>query len=338
MTRLHLSPIFNSGEKERTLSSRRQGNRMRARFKLFFLSALCLLLIRPCHAGEKKPFWSRFSLKVTAGLGSDLPMGDVNDCLASFNNNEVFEAHREVGTGQVVGEIKTLGTGVFHGEAELRFDLTPRISFGIATSVPIRKRNESSVTYTIVGWAGPQVMTWTFRPDNKISYPIRLSAYYTLPLIRRLSISIGGGVGFYSAKISQFFRFDKISPIGKLSWSTWDQVAERNFAFGFHGNVVFEYLLNNRLGFVAEFQYGLTKISGFKGKLKSVNEHGDSFEKDGTLYYFTEWNYYIGTRHATLEIFKAPPEGGVRWINDLREAALDLSGYSMRLGINIRLF
>jgi len=310
---------------------------MRAKSRLFILSALCLLLIRPCHAGEKKPFWSRFSLKVTAGLGSDLPIGDVNDCLASFNNNEVFEAHREVGTGRVVGEIKTLDTGIFHGEAELRFDLTPRISFGIATSIPIRKRNESAVTYTILGWAGPQVMTWTFRPDIKISYPIRLSAYYTLPLLRSLSISIGGGLGFYSAKISQFLRFDKISPIGKLSWSTWDQVAERNLALGFHGNIGFEYLLNNRLGLVAEFQYRLTKISGFKGQLKSVNEHGDSFEKDGILYYLTEWDYYIGTRHATLEIWPVA-YAAFRWIEDARKASLDLSGYSIRVGINIRLF
>ena len=36
--------------------------------------------------------------------------------------------------------------------------------------------------------------------------------------------------------------------------------------------------------------------------MKYVNIYGDSFEKNGTLYYFTEWNYFIGTRHATLEI------------------------------------
>jgi hypothetical protein len=290
------------------------------------------------NSEEKRPSKPRFSLKLTGGWGSKIPIGDVNDCLASFNNNEVFEIHRKYETGQVVGEIKTLDDRISHWEAELRFDLTPRISLGIATSLPIRKRNESSVTYTILGWAGPQVMTWTFRPDIKISYPIRLSAYYTLPVINRLSISIGGGLGFYSAKISQSLKFDEVVPAGDIFWYTWNQEAERNLALGFHGNMVLQYSLTNRLALIAEFQTRRTKIGGFKGKLKSVNEHGDSFEKDGTLYYFTEWNYFIGTRHATLEIWPDTPNDPFRWIDDVRKASLDLSGYSIRLGINIRLF
>ncbi|OGD37993.1 MAG: hypothetical protein A2V45_06325 [Candidatus Aminicenantes bacterium RBG_19FT_COMBO_58_17] len=305
---------------------------------MFFLASFCLLFIRPCHPEEKKPFWSKFSLKVSAGWGSRIPIGDVNDCLKSFNDNEVFEAHRDVGTGQVVGEIKTLDDRIFHGEAELRFDLTPRISFGIATSLPIHKRNESSVTYTYIGYAGPQIMTWTFKSEIKVSPPIRLSAYYTLPVINRLSISIGGGLDLNPARVSQFLRYAETPPVGVSDWYTWDQEAKRNLAIGVHGNAVLKYLLNDRLALVAEFQYRHIKMTGLKGTLKHENYYGDKSEESGTLYYFTEWNYFIGTRHATLEIFETPPEGGVRWINDLREAALDLSGYSIRMGINVRLF
>ena len=181
-------------------------------------------------------------------------------------------------------------------------------------------------------------MTWTFRPEIKVSPPIRLSAYYTLRLIQRLNISIGGGVGFYSARISQSLRFDEITPIGKFSWSTEDQGTRRNIALGFNGNAIFEYLLNDKLALVAEFQYRLSKIGGFKGTIKHENSYGDKSEESGRLYYFTEWDYFIGTRHSTLEIFEAPPEGGARWINDLREASLDLGGYSIMMGINVRLF
>lgn len=312
---------------------------MKNKIRLSVCSLFVLFLLANfVYSEEKKPFKPRFSLKLTAGLGSALPIGDVNDCLESFNNNEIFEAHREYETGRVIGEIKTLDTRVFHREAELRFDLTPRISFGIATSTPIHKRNESSVTWTILGWAGPQIMTWTFRPEIKVSFPIRLSAYYTLPLIRRLSISIGGGPGFYSAKISQLLRFDITDPTGEFCWYTRDQEAKRNFAFGFHGNVVFEYLLSNKLALVAEFQYRQSKISGFKGTLKRENIHGDKSEESVTLYYFTEWNYFIGTRHATLEIWPDTPNDPFRWIDDVRKASLDLSGYSIRMGIKIRLF
>lgn len=297
-----------------------------------------LLMTQFVSPEEKRPFKSRFSLKFTAGLGSALPIGDVNDCLESFNNNDAFEAHREAETGQVVGEIKTLGTRFFHGEAELRFELTPKISLGIATSLPVRKRNESAVTYTILGWAGPQVMTWTFRPEIKVSFPIRLSAYYNLSFIPRTNISIGGGVGLYPAKISQHLRFDIAYPIGGSAWYTWDQEAKQNFALGFHGNVAFEYQLNHKLALVAEFQYRLSKISGFKGTLKRDSIHAEKSEKSGTLFYYTEWNYFIGIRLPTLEIWPESPNDPYKWINDVRKASLDVSGYSMRIGINIRIF
>jgi hypothetical protein len=267
-----------------------------------------------------------------------LPIGDVNDCLESFNNNDVFDAHRESETGLVGGEINTLGTRIFHGEAELRFELTPRISLGIATSLPIRKQNESAVNYTILGWAGPQVMTWTFRPEIKMSFPIRLSAYYSVFFLPRINISIGGGIGLYPAKITQLLRFDEITPSGEVSWYTWDQQARRNFALGFHGNVAFEYQLNSKFGLLAEFQFRLSKIGTFKGILKRDNIYGNYSEKSGTLYYYTEWNYFIGIRLPTLEIWPDIPNDPFKWIDDVMKAHLNLSGYSLRIGINIRLF
>lgn len=126
--------------------------------------------------------------------------------------------------------------------------------------------------------------------------------------------------------------------MGGFYWSTRDQKASRNFMLGFHGNIFVQYLLKNKFALVAEFQKRHAKINGLRGATKFLNGDGYSFETNGTLYYFTEWDYFIGVRHATLEIFEAPPEGGVRWINDLRGARLDLGGYSIRIGINVRLF
>jgi len=296
------------------------------------------LLANFVYSEENMLFKKRFSIKLAGGWGSNIPIGDVNDCLESFNNNEVFEIHRKYETGRVVGEIKTLDTRVFHGEAELRFDLTPRISFGIATSTPIHKRNESSVTYTILGWAGPQIMTWTFRPEIKVSYPIRLSGYYTLPLIPRLNISVGGGIGLYPSKILHVMRYDATYPAGGTGWYYASQVAKRHFALGFHGNIILEYFFSNRLALVTEFQPRYVKISGFKGTLKVTNYSGQSHQISGTLYYFTEWNHSIGARHATLEVSEKSPDAGSRYFEDVREAVLDLSGYSLRIGIRVGLF
>jgi hypothetical protein len=297
-----------------------------------------LLAVQLVSSEEKRPSRPRFSLKVTGGWGSRVPIGDVNDCLASFNNNEVFEIHRKYETGQVIGEIKTLDDQISHWEAELRFDLTPRITFGIATSAPFHTRNQSSVTYTILGYAGSQIMTWTFRPEIRVSYPIKLSAYYVLPLFHRLSISVGGGVGVYPAKISQFRRYDAIYPDGDIGWFISSQLAKQNHGFGFHGNIILECSLKNRLALVAEFQARYVKISNFKGTLKASDHDGNSAQIAGTLYYFTEWGLSIGARYATLEIMEKPPELSIRFIKDIRKAVLDLNGYSLRIGLRIRLF
>ena len=290
----------------------------------------------PGNAEDKKPFWSRFSLKFTAGWGSRIPIGDVNDCLKSFNNNEVFEIHRKYQSGRVVGEIKTLDDRISHWEAELRFDLTRRISFGIATSAPIHKRNESSVTYTILGWAGPQIMTWTFRPEIKVSYPIRLSAYYTLPIIRRLSISVGAGAGIYPARIRQFVNYEEIPPSGGYYWATLDSEARRRIALGFHVNVVFEFAFTNWLALVAEYQHRSIQITGFKGTYRAKDDYSDN-EIRGTLYYFSMWNPLIGARHTNIEVKEGPPDYSIFFIRDLREAILDLSGYSLKVGLRLRL-
>lgn len=298
-----------------------------------------LLLAQFVYAEEKRPFKPGFSLKLTGGWGLNVPIGDVNDCLESFNNNTVFVNYRNDRPNQLVGEIKTLDNRTSHWEAELRFDLTPRIGFGIATADAFHTRNESSVTYTYIGVFGPQVMTWTFKPEIKVSYPIRLSAYYTLPLILRLRISVGGGVGIYTARISQLLRFDEISPMGIPDWHSWDQEAKRNRALGFHGNIVLEYFLSDRLALVAEFQYRHIKISSFKGTAKHDNLHGEKYERRGTLYYFRTEGHYIGSIYSTLEIWPETPYYPFdEWIDDVRKASLDLSGHSFRIGIRIRLF
>lgn len=295
-----------------------------------------LLLVQFVCPEEKRPFWSRFSLKVTGGWGSDIPIGDVNDCLESFNNNKVFDSLRKANSDRLVGEIKTLDNQTSHWEAELRFDLTPRISFGIATSAPFYTHNESSVTYTVVGWAGSQIMTWTFKPEIKFSYPIRLNAYYTFSFIPRLNISIGGGVGFYSAKISFPTRFEEILPSGSFYWANWSSEAKRNLSLGFHAAIVFEYKFWHRISLVAEYQQRSGKMSGLKGIYKGGDAHVSS-EKRGTLYYFTVWDHLVGARYATLEVFPGFPDVGYRWLEDVREARLDLSGYSIRIGIRLRL-
>ncbi len=300
-----------------------------------------LLLVKSAYPEENKSFKPKFSLKLTSGWGSASPIGDVNTCLESFNNNRVFMDYRKYKPDQLVGEIKTLDGKTSNWEAELRFDLTPRIGFGIATAGPFHARNESSITYTFVGYAGPQITTWTFKPEIKVSNPVRLSIYYTILSHPKINFSVGGGFGFYPAKVAQFLKIYIIDPAGFPSGSEEYWVTKRNFSLGFHGNVVLEYYFTRRLALAAELQQRFVKIRGLKGILKSNSIPPQFYyEESGTLYYFTEWDLLIieWARHARLTVWSKIWEGSVTERHDIRKAVLDLSGYSFRIGIRIRLF
>ena len=298
-----------------------------------------VFLIRIVYSEEKEKFKPKFSIKLTGGWGSTLAIGDVNDCLESFNNNEAFVYYRKYLPDRIEGEIKTLDNRTSHWEVELRFDLTPRIGFGIATSGPFRKHNESSVTHTYVGYAGPQITSYTFKPEIKVSYPLRSSLYYTIFSHPKINLSIGGGVGLYNARVSQFLRIDVTSPDSPTDWREWLWETKRNFSLGLHGNVVLEYNITNRIALVAELQGRYTRISSLKGAVNSINSEGFHYEKEsGTLYYFTQWDFLIGARYASLAVWEKPPELSVKRIEDTRKAFLDLSGHSLRVGIRIRLF
>lgn len=297
-----------------------------------------VFLNKSAYPEEKEKFKPKFSIKLTEGWGSNVPIGDVNDCLKSFNNNKVFVNYRKYRPDQLVGEIKTLDNRTSHWEVELRFDLTPRIGLGIATAGAFHTRNESSITYTYVGYVGSQIMSYTFKPEIKVSYPMRLSLYYTIFSHPKINLSIGGGFGFCNAQVSQFSRIDVTGPDGTSNWSEWRWDTKRNFSLGFHGNVVLEYYFTRRIALVAELQKRYTRVSSLKGAMKSMSSEGFHYEESGTLYYFTEWDLFIGTRYASLTVWEKPPEGSVTEIGDIRKAVLDLSEHSFRVGIRIRLF
>jgi hypothetical protein len=313
---------------------------MKNKAKSLIMLIFILLLVISVYAEEKKSFKPKFSLKFTTGWGSAFPIGDVNTCLESFNNNSVFMDYRKYKPAQLVGEIKTLDGKTSHWEAELGFNLTPRIGFGIATAGSFHTRNESSLTYTFVGAFGPQITTWTFKPEVKVSNPVRLSIYYTIFSHPKINFSVGGGFGFYLGKAAQTLEIYLIRPVGIPELTTYQWDAERNFSIGFHGNVVLEYYFTRRLALVAELQQTYVKIRGLKGILKKNSSFGFYFEESGTLYYFTEWDLLIieGARHACLTVWSHIYEGSVTERHDIRKAVLDLSGYSFRIGIRIRLF
>lgn len=313
-----------------------------------FSLGLMFLLLFMVRTGTAMPSEERFpkvSFKLSGGPGI-LAVGDINTALKSLNNNKVFRSVRKENPendpeySHVEGNIRPLRNSYANWEAELRLDMSPRLAFGISTFSPIHRRNESSLTYTYVGSVGPQVHTWTFRPEFRVSYPLMVNFYYSLPFKKNLRYSIGAGAGFYSARAAQELEFLLVVPSGDSELVIYQWDTKRKFSFAFHGHIALslDYSISSRLSVIAELQARYAKIGNLEGTWKSSTTAGYSEEKEGTLYFFNMWDYHIGTRIDSLEIWPEPPEGDFRWIEDLRKAVLDLSGMSLRVGIRFRVF
>jgi hypothetical protein len=111
---------------------------------------------------------------------------------------------------------------------------------------------------------------------------------------------------------------------------------------GLHGGIGFEYNIANNLVLVLEIQGRYVRIKNLKGRRYYSQtfpfEMSSGEEEAGTL--------YIGERDLTNEgygencpdLIISPSLPSGNGFKNIREAILDLSGYSLKAGIRIRLF
>ncbi len=304
---------------------------------LSLLLASLMFFTRTSHSEEKEDFKKEFSLKITGGWGR-IAIGDMNTKLESFNNNSVFEYARLYYPDLISGEIRTLNNRIPDWEFELRMDLSPRFALGISTSVPFHLKNESSIIYTIRGGAGDQTHTFVFRPEIKTWLPIKLGIYYSLPFNSRAGVVFNAGIGSYSVKVSEYKTLEIIFPSGGSYWENRYWKASSNVSFGFHIGIGIEYSLTKNLVVVLESQGTYARVKRLKGIMRYEYDWGGIFEEEGTLYYFSMYDGWIGAGYNDLEVWDEPPELTLKWISNTRKAILDLSGFSLRVGIIIKLF
>lgn len=313
---------------------------MRFRYGLIFLLALLF------H-GSLFPAQTRFSLVFNEGFGS-MKIGDINTTLVSLNS--AYDGLRHTEPGAVAGEYLPLPTRFKDWQVELRWNVWKGLSIGIAISGPMRFAHMSALTHTIFGWqAGlPQTMNNTLAYDINVSAPIWLNLFYAVPIISRVNFTAYGGVGDYSARIEETWSYvfrlpDNTSQIGNT------YTAGSGKQMGCHGGIAFEYILNKRVSLVMAGAWRLAKIESFEGSYLS---HGTSFDGNGVIidtldasmegiliHYTGDADYIWGVRHEKIKIFAGePPYYGADSPSDGRKALLDLSGFTLRIGLKIGLF
>jgi len=307
----------------------------RAIFVLLFFSVLFIAPFAFPKEGEK--FKPRISLKITGGV-SYMSLGEINENLdtESILANDA-ERYWQVDFS-LADEVKNIHYG-YDFEGELRINIISNFEIAVGTGC-IHAKKES---YSILR-GEDSISTYTsreaFEPMVTI-IPVKLGIYYKLPLFKRTALLFHIGGGYYFTKSSLYgyqhresYSFIDASRV--RSWTEHDKKVSGG-DFGFHAGIGFEYSLGKNLSVVIEVQGRDVKIKELKGKNIMVTSlyGGDREKIYGTLWYY-KWESDVG--YLTYLPFsdlrpKSPPLP-----HTIRKAIFDLSGFSLKLGIRIKLF
>jgi hypothetical protein len=312
------------------------------------LSLAIIITVAFADAKDEWRFKPNLSFKLTGGRGSALPVGDINAQLESVNNNAAFVYWRQHDPSRVTGEITQLEEPLHlpEWEGELRIDMSPHISVGIATSPPYKTSKESSVRYLIIQGTDTQIVDYTYRPTIKIGPPIRFSIYYSFFGRSWLHVSFVGGIGLYPTTIKEYRKRAVTLLSGAYGYEERYIDTECNIPLGLHCGLDMEFSLFKNLTLVLEAQWRNVKLSNFKGSSQlNVREWTSAGElytdrstvENGTLYYLTEEDLYLGARYANVRVWDRVPEGSVNLYSDIRKATFDLKRSAVRIGLKIRL-
>jgi len=313
----------------------------------YLIVGLCALSLSSysVSAGPQAPGKRAFSFVVREGYGS-IRMGDLNTTLRSFNDS--FDFARELSPQVLVGEINAIPDTFRDWEVELQWNAWWGFSLGISVSAPTSFYGKSFMTYTIVDDVRPpQTENITYESEVRVSAPLMVSLYKTFSVLPRTKIVVDGGIGFYRARMTQTNLLHLRMPLNSTDLgSFFFNVSGRQM--GFHGGLALEYEFNARFSILAEGRWTSAKIAHLNGSRATLYQAWDEAgnliltggdSEEGPLYHYIGENLFTGKLHEWLLVNDFPPPWyGDTFPRDIREAFLDLSGFTFKIGLRIKLF
>ncbi len=251
-------------------------------------------------------------VSVLLSLGGHLAsIGDLNAGAIGLGN--YYEDQLGVTGRGAVSELKM----VYQFGAEFLLPLNPKLSFLIGADYLIGGK-ESLVDFT----AGPGLQSFTTRPKIQ-ALPVRVGlAYFPVS-----GLYAKAGVEFIITNCRYFYRF-----ISDNFWQQWDGDASSQ-GLGITGGIGYVYHVNSIIGVFAEASGRYAHIKGLEGTDHFTDSSGSDSTENGKLYIYQ--GHVTGDKSYYLLYVrdKIPSEGGV---SDPIEATLNLSGFSLKVGVKIR--
>lgn len=265
---------------------------------------------------------SKLSVKLYGGY-SHVLAGDVNE--GSDYYFEIIEAYVAEGAGTVSGSYKPLHGGANFG-GDVIYQLSPKLGLGLGFGY---MRNSSSSTAT---WTESELGSVTITATPTLTaMPIRLGLFFTTPLSKKLNLTADAGAAYYAGlklDATQGLEFDT----GEWMEMTLEGSDRSGIDIGFQGSLGVEYMLSPKLGLFVEAAGRYAKFKNFELVTGTQDSSEGGPETTEGKLYITSDNFgaYEISGFTIVETgVPVPPE--------LREPKIDLSGFSLQIGIRIRL-
>ena len=316
-------------------------------FRILLLLVACLVAFSGIALSEdQEGTYPKLTLKFTGGMRY-MAIGDMNTHLNSLNAyyRGIYAGYAKYETS---GQIGAFDNWSGDWSVEVGIAVSRRVRFGLETWF-FRKANAGTfyAYHLPAGWdregrVVPYVDYFqiTQKPDIKVIMPLGLNFYYSIYSSAGLNIFIKPGIDWYSARMKEAGLSKFVFP-GELIWIDTDYhwTAEDKFSLGFHAALVLEYSVAKNCAVVAELEGRYVRLRNFKGTVAYARYFGpvDLTSQSGTLRFlkFIEGRYYFD--YYELNIVPLPYEPP-QSLEMIRNAVLNLSGYSLRIGIRLGIF
>jgi len=268
----------------------------------------------------------KFSLRISAGYGFS-GFGDLN--LAEKGQNaRLGDLASSMGFNKT-GELALPHQGLdFNGEIVLR--IAKPLEIGIGLGRLFRANSNSMVAIEESSSGVRSFVRWTTRAS---AIPLHLNAYYRVPISPRLSSFVKAGLGYYSANLE--LTSEKESEL--LGIRTWSRLKSkgRDYALGYQAGLVIEYAISGAFSLIAEGSWRFVNLKNWSVTYDYTSNSLTDTTRAAMWWSVEELSRDTGKSYPGLIHSDQEPAGAI--YEQVRKAEIDFSGWSIQLGLKIRL-
>jgi opacity protein-like surface antigen len=257
-------------------------------------------------------------MKLSSGLWR-MRLAEVNTALDGWRDGLKSTADASPNMQFVSGDPARLRLGLDF-EAELVLSLSRWIKLGLSAGYGYGSLDEEA-TLLVIDQAG--TLYQRGRPTKVSAYPLLAIGYFNVPLGEKLNAYLRGGVGTINARyVSR--EAQKKEGDERFTFPVYDNASSGRLTY--LGGLGLSYSFDQSLGFFVEADARSARVERLTGE--------NRLEEKGTLYAYEEYLPLSGYWRPTMHVLPEAPSGGA--VRNVREAVVDLSGYSVKIGLFLK--